>query len=105
MELRRKALELIVDLVTTRTVDDLIGFLRKELIKASTSTAASSTTATTENGNGGAASKKNISDEDTYRHSLVRAIRDICMKFPACIPAILPALCDVSNLLYVGDGS
>ena len=94
MELRNKALELTVDLVTARTVDDLIGFLRKELIKACGSAASSST----ENGSWNA-TRSRSSDEDIYRHALVRTIRAICMKFPNCLSGILPTLCEVS-LIY-----
>ncbi|KAM7532573.1 hypothetical protein Aperf_G00000131736 [Anoplocephala perfoliata] len=89
VELRNKALELIADLVTTRTIDDLIGFLRKELVKATTRGPAIA--ATVENSGG----KTGGSDEDIYRHALVRTIRAICMKFPTSLPAILPTLCDI----------
>lgn len=100
VELRNKALELIVDLVTTRTVDDLTGFLRKELIKASASASSTSAPPSTESSNGSVV-KTGGSDEDVYRHALVRAIRAICMKFPNCLPAILPTLCDVGSSLLL----
>uniref|UniRef100_A0A5K3FWB2 Coatomer subunit beta n=1 Tax=Mesocestoides corti TaxID=53468 RepID=A0A5K3FWB2_MESCO len=102
VELRQKALELIFDLVTTRTVDDLIGFLRKELIKTCASTP--STTTTTPSGENSSDSTNKISsDEDTYRHALVRTLRAICLKFPNSLPAILPTLCDTLTYTELQD--
>ncbi|CDS40206.1 Coatomer subunit beta [Echinococcus multilocularis] len=102
VELRNKALELIVDLATTRTVDDLTGFLRKELIKSSASASSGSAASSTESGNGSLV-KTGVSDEDVYRHALVRTIRAICMKFPNCLPAILPTLCDILTYAELKD--
>ncbi|VDM33224.1 unnamed protein product [Hydatigera taeniaeformis] len=102
VELRNKALELIVDLVTTRTVDDLMAFLRKELIKASASAYSASAASSTESNNG-SMTKTGGSDEDVYRHALVRTIRAICMKFPNCLSAILPTLCDILTYTEMKD--
>ncbi|KAM3184259.1 hypothetical protein ACTXT7_008698 [Hymenolepis weldensis] len=99
VELRNKALELIVDLVNTRTIDDLIGFLRKELMKATTGGSSAQPIAES----GGARSGGN--DEDIYRHSLVRAIRAICMKFPTSLTAILPTLCDILTYTELQDSA
>ncbi|VDO12103.1 unnamed protein product [Rodentolepis nana] len=99
VELRNKALELIVDLVTTRTVDDLIAFLRKELMKAITGGSSAQPVAES----GGA--KSGGTDEDIYRHSLIRAIRSICMKFPASLTAILPSLGDVLTYTELQDSA
>lgn len=99
VELRNKALELIVDLVTTRTVDDLIAFLRKELMKA----IAGGSSAQPVIESGGA--KPGGNDEDIYRHSLIRAIRSICMKFPASLTAILPSLGDVLTYTELQDSA
>lgn len=101
MELRKKALELIVDLVTTRTVDDLVGFLKKEINKSSHDASLSTSGNNDSEPDGGSGSNSTKTekgnDTDVYRHALVHAIRKICMRFPASIPAILPTLCEVSN--------
>ncbi|VDK83853.1 unnamed protein product [Dibothriocephalus latus] len=106
IELRRKALELIVDLVTTRTADDLIVFLKKEILKASSSSTASAPALPS----GDASNSESVTqptnknnDEDTYRFVLVRATREICLRFPSALPTILPALCDVLTYTELQD--
>nr|VZI32536.1 unnamed protein product [Spirometra erinaceieuropaei] len=105
IELRRKALELIVDLVTTRTADDLVVFLKKEILKASSSSSGSApalSSVDASNNEGITPTNKN-NDEDTYRFVLVRATREVCLRFPSALPTILPALCDVLTYAELQD--
>ncbi|VDL95455.1 unnamed protein product [Schistocephalus solidus] len=106
IELRRKALELIVDLVTTRTADDLIVFLKKEILKASNSSSGPAPVPPS----GDASNSESVTpptnkntDEDTYRFLLVRATREICFRFPSALPTIMSVLCDVLTYAELQD--
>ncbi|CAH8498460.1 unnamed protein product [Heterobilharzia americana] len=88
MEVRQKALDLTMDLVTARTAEELIKIFRKELIKAcSTNTRPAAPT-----GDGGKSSGDDDqnSDESVYRYSLVHTVYDIALRFPEILPTIVP---------------
>ncbi|CAH8518846.1 unnamed protein product [Heterobilharzia americana] len=101
MEVRQKALDLTMDLVTARTAEELIKIFRKELIKAcSTNTRPAAPT-----GDGGKSSGDDDqnSDESVYRYSLVHTVYDIALRFPEILPTIVPTICDILTYEEVDD--
>jgi len=74
LEVRRKTLTLVLDLLTTRTVAESVLFLRKEVGRTHNS----------------------VEHEDTgkYRQLLVRTLHQCCVKFPEVAPSIIPVLAE-----------
>jgi coatomer subunit beta len=70
LEVRRKALNLCLDLVTSRTISELVIVLKKELSK-------------TNNAN-------ELEDMDKYRQLLVRSLHQMSTKFPDVSSTIIP---------------
>ncbi|KAH8859633.1 Coatomer subunit beta [Schistosoma japonicum] len=100
MEVRRKTLNLTIDLVTARTAEEVIKIFRKELIKAcSTNTRPSAPTSVGEKSSG----DDHNSDESVYRYSLVHTIYDICVRFPEVLPTIVPTICEILTYEEVND--
>lgn len=91
MEVRQKTLDLTMDLVTSRTAEELIKLYRKELFNACSGDA---TTVSTDKAGA-------TSDEATYRFALVHTVYDICTRFPATLSTIIPTICDVSDFSCV----
>ena len=86
LEVRRKTLDLVLDLVSSRNVSEVVQVLRKE------------------------ASKTNDASEDDhtkYRQLLVRALHRCSIKFPEMAPQVIPLLveflsdCDKSSAMSV----
>jgi len=71
-QVRKKALDLCLELVVSRNVSEVVGFLKKELTKTS----------------GG----EGFDKVDEYRQLLVRALHSICVRFPDAANAIVPQL-------------
>ncbi|VDQ04030.1 unnamed protein product [Trichobilharzia regenti] len=89
MEVRQKALDLTMDLVTA------------QLIKAcSTNTRASATTSDSTKTPG---EEEQNSDESVYRYSLVHTIYDISLRFPEILPTIVPTICDILTYEEIND--
>merc|ERR1712131_290870 len=86
IDVRRKTLNLALDLVSSRNVNELVKFLEKEVQKLA----------------GGAG----IDDNEKYRQLLVRTLHSISVRFPDVAPAIIPLLMDFladSNELAATD--
>eukprot|EP01006_Ploeotia_vitrea_P035707 TRINITY_DN65928_c6_g4_i2.p1 TRINITY_DN65928_c6_g4~~TRINITY_DN65928_c6_g4_i2.p1 ORF type:complete len:882 (-),score=148.70 TRINITY_DN65928_c6_g4_i2:166-2811(-) len=76
MDIRKKVLELSLDMVSSSTAEKVLQFLKKELIKSQA---------------------ENDGDKATkhdYRQTLVRSIHTIAIKFPATAPAVVPVMLD-----------
>ncbi len=71
LEVRKKTLHLALDLVSSRNVEEMVMFLRKEIGKST-----------------------NASQEELgkYRQLLVRTLHSACIKFPDVAAAIVPVL-------------
>lgn len=72
IEVRRKTLNLCLDLVTSRTINEMVGLLKKELSK-------------TNNTN-------ELDDIDKYKQLLIRSLHSLSVKFPDVAPVIVPAV-------------
>ena len=86
IDVRRKTLNLALDLVSSRNVNELVKFLEKEVQKSA----------------GGAG----IDNNEKYRQLLVRSLHSISVRFPDVAPAIIPLLMDFladSNELAATD--
>ncbi|GFY22377.1 coatomer subunit beta [Trichonephila clavipes] len=72
LEVRRKTLNLALDLVSSRNVEEMVLVLRKEVTKT----------------------HNTVEHEDTgkYRQLLVRTLHSCCVKFPDVAPTIIPVL-------------
>ncbi|GIY28447.1 coatomer subunit beta, partial [Caerostris extrusa] len=72
LEVRRKTLNLALDLVSSRNVEEMVLVLKKEVTKT----------------------HNTVEHEDTgkYRQLLVRTLHSCCVKFPDVAPAIIPVL-------------
>ena len=73
-EVRRKTIHLCLDLVTSRTINEMCLVFKKELAK-------------TNNAN-------DLEDMDKYRQLLVRGLHQLCLKFPDVAVSILPVVID-----------
>ncbi|KAF7247121.1 hypothetical protein EG68_09147 [Paragonimus skrjabini miyazakii] len=113
MEIRQKTLDLTMDLVTSRSADELIKLYRKELLKACNgngagsgsrvaSAIASSTTGSASGSKTTVGSVTN-SDEANYRYALVHTIYDIAIRFPETLSTIVPTVCDILTYEEMGD--
>ncbi|KAF5395845.1 Coatomer protein complex subunit beta 1 [Paragonimus heterotremus] len=113
MEIRQKTLDLTMDLVTSRSADELIKLYRKELLKACNgngagggsrvaSAIASSTTGSGSSSKTAVGSVTN-SDEANYRYALVHTIYDIAIRFPETLSTIIPTVCDILTYEEMGD--
>lgn len=76
-EVRKKTLNLALDLVTSRTVEEMVLVLKKEVVKTN-----------------------NVEHEDTgkYRQLLVRTLHQLSIKFPDIASTIIPVLIE-----FLGD--
>ncbi|KAL6769382.1 COPB1 [Auxenochlorella protothecoides x Auxenochlorella symbiontica] len=88
LDVRRKALDLALDLVTPRSVEEVVGVLRKEVVRAAAASA----------GGSGAAGDADGGAE--YRALLVAALHACAARFPAVAGAVLDGLAD-----FLGDAS
>ncbi|ODN05725.1 Coatomer subunit beta [Orchesella cincta] len=72
LEVRRKTLNLVLELLTSRTVTEAVVYLRKEVGRTHNS----------------------VEHDDTgkYRQLLVRTLHQCCVKFPDVAPSIIPVL-------------
>jgi coatomer subunit beta len=76
LEVRKKALKLVSELVTSRTVDEVILIMKKEL--ANTESASDSETV----------------DISGYRQLLVQTLHQCSIRFPSVAPTVVPVLTD-----------
>ena len=86
IDARRKTLNLALDLVSSRNVNELVKFLEKEVQKS--------------------AGASGIDNNEKYRQLLVRSLHSISVRFPDVAPAIIPLLMDFladSNELAATD--
>lgn len=86
LEVRRKTLNLTLELLTSRTVTEAVIYLRKEVARTHNS----------------------VEHDDTgkYRQLLVRTLHQCCVKFPDVAPSIIPVLTEFlsdSNELAASD--
>lgn len=77
IEVRRKTLNLCLELVTSRTIAEMVIVLKKEVSKT--------------NNAGG------VEDMDKYRQLLVRGLHSLTIKFPDIAPTIIPSKCFIYN--------
>ncbi|KAA3675882.1 coatomer subunit beta [Paragonimus westermani] len=113
MEIRQKTLDLTMDLVTSRSADELIKLYRKELLKAcnengaggGSRVASAVVSSTIGSGSGSKTSVGSVtnSDEANYRYALVHTIYDIAIRFPEALPTIVPTVCDILTYEEMGD--
>ncbi|KER23243.1 hypothetical protein T265_08815 [Opisthorchis viverrini] len=112
MEIRQKTLDFTMDLVTSRTADELIKLYRKELLKACSSggggRAVTSVPSTVGSGGDGGNEKSGTlssdsSEEAKYRYALVHTIYDISVRFPETLSTIIPTVCDVLTYEELAD--
>ncbi|CAL8095379.1 unnamed protein product [Calicophoron daubneyi] len=105
MEIRQKTLDLCMDLVTSRTAEELIKLFRKELLKACSGGAGgraantSNSSPTTDKGS----SNTNDNAEATYRYALMHTIYDISVRFPETLATIIPTVCDILTYEEIAD--
>ncbi|CAK8683401.1 unnamed protein product [Clavelina lepadiformis] len=78
LEVRRKTLDLALDLVTSRNVEDLVKFLEKEVVKSS--------------------NVQGHDITDKYRQMLVQTMHSCAVKFPDTAASIIPVLME-----FLGD--
>ncbi|GAU98193.1 hypothetical protein RvY_09372 [Ramazzottius varieornatus] len=78
LEVRRKTLELVLDLVSSRNVDEMILILKKEVQKTN--------------------NVVEQEDNEKYRQLLVRTLHSCCMKFPDVCGNVIPMLTE-----FLGD--
>lgn len=72
LEVRRKTLQLALELVSSRNVEEMVMFLRKEISKTT-----------------------NVSEQDDtakYRQLLVRTLHSVSIKFPDVAQNVMPVL-------------
>ncbi|KAF6774034.1 hypothetical protein AHF37_06699 [Paragonimus kellicotti] len=113
MEIRQKTLDLTMDLVTSRSADELIKLYRKELLKACNGNGAGGggrvasaiASSTTGSGSGSKTTAGSVtnSDEANYRYALVHTIYDIAIRFPETLSTIVPTVCDILTYEEIGD--
>ena len=72
LDVRRKTLDLIVDLSSTRNISDIVTFLAKELAKTNSS--------------------EEFEKSGEYRQILVRTLHTCGVRFPETAPIIVPQL-------------
>lgn len=72
IEVRRKTLNLCLDLVTLRTMSEMVGVLKKELSKSSNS--------------------NELEDIDKYRQLLIRSLHQMSIKFSDTAEVIIPGI-------------
>lgn len=87
MDIRRKTVDLAMDVVTRRNVEEVVGVLRKELVK----------TISVEN----ESEKKTVS---LYRQLLIKAIHTCSVRFPEVAEMAVNVLCDFLTDSY-GDAA
>ena len=80
LEVRRKTLNLCLDLVTSRTISEMVAVLKKELSKTNNS--------------------NDLEDMDKYRQMLVRGLHQLSLKFPDVASTILPVVVE-----YLSDSN
>lgn len=80
IEVRRKTLNLCLDLVTLRTMSEMVGVLKKELSKSSNS--------------------NELDDIDKYRQLLIRSLHQMSIKFSDTAEVIIPGTLSLENLLF-----
>lgn len=86
IEVRRKTLNLCLDLVTLRTMTEMVGVLKKELAKSNNS--------------------NELEDIDKYRQLLIRSLHQMSIKFSDTAEVIIPVVVDFlsdSNELVAAD--
>lgn len=81
-EVRRKTLNLCLDLVTSRTIGEMVIVLKKELTK-------------TNNAN-------DLEDMDKYRQLLVRGLHHLSIKFPDIAVSIIPGILLLILIYFIG---
>ncbi|XP_013392181.1 coatomer subunit beta [Lingula anatina] len=77
LEVRRKTLELSLDLITSRNVEEMVLVLKKEVVKTNNT----------------------VEQEDTgkYRQLLVRTLHQCCVRFPDVAQTVIPVLMEFLN--------
>eukprot|EP00794_Sanderia_malayensis_P017073 gene17073-18793_t len=80
LEVRKKTLDLVLDLMTTRNCEDVVMLLKKEVTKTHTET--------DQDGSG------------NYRQILVRTLHSCSVKFPEVAPSVVPTLTE-----FLGDSN
>jgi len=78
LEVRKKTLDLVLELVTLRNIEEVVMILKKEVTKTHTEG---------EQDNSG-----------NYRQILVRTLHHCCVKYPDVAPTVVPMLCE-----FLGD--
>ncbi|RDD39708.1 Coatomer subunit beta [Trichoplax sp. H2] len=79
MEVRKKTLQLIMDLITPKTIEEVVGMLKKEITKTMNAT--------------------EKEDAAKYRHLLVRTLHTCSIKYPEVAESVIPLLVE-----FLGDG-
>ncbi|CAH8616244.1 unnamed protein product [Dicrocoelium dendriticum] len=102
MEIRQKTLDLAMDLVTSRTADELLKLCRKELLKACSGGRGGRAVCEGSTGKSGTNTTES-SDEAAYRYALVHAIYDISIRFPETLDTIIPTICDILTFEELSD--
>lgn len=91
LEVRRRALDVAMDLVSPRNVDEVMALLKKEIVATGSKNSASS-----------AGAGASIDAEATaYRGMLITAIHGCAVRFPEVAPAVVQLLMDFLN----GEGA
>ncbi|KFD53082.1 adaptin region [Trichuris suis] len=75
LEVQKRTLNLVYDLVTTRNVEEVIAYLRKEIAKT--------------------VGTSSLDDTEKYRQVLVKTIHSIAVRFPEVANAVVPALIEL----------
>lgn len=78
LEVRKKTLDLVLDLVTVRNMEEIVQILKKEVTKTHTEGAED--------------------DSGNYRQLLVRTLHTCCVKYPDVAPSVVPMLTE-----FLGD--
>lgn len=78
LEVRKKTLDLVLDLVTVRNMEEIVMILKKEVTKTHTEGAED--------------------DSGNYRQLLVRTLHTCCVKYPDVAPSVVPMLTE-----FLGD--
>lgn len=80
LEVRRKTLELALDLASQRNIDQMVGVLKKHVVKTES-----------------AVERK---DALKYRQLLVRALHKSCVRYPLVAPSVIPVLTEFLSDSY-----
>jgi coatomer subunit beta len=76
IEVRKKTLELVLDLITSKNIDEVVMILKKEVTSS----------------NDGSSETEEASDLSSYRQALVKTLHACSIKFASVAPSVVPLL-------------